>query len=220
MLELAINAPLCHPHPNLRADPSDRTRAVRFQPDPDSAINITSTIYIYFSSIYNIAKGQLSVHPVLLRLSLEVGGEPRQYTLISTTRLRLSTFLACLPQHRKTITMPFHSPRHIALILAPFTLAGASGSLPPVERHVRHRDLAARLPSLSLNARQASTSSIPLGGFREVGDSGVSAQMMFLGSAETVFILDSKSKSLSPDDRPDHRGRNRKQQSYRHHAQR
>ena len=31
-----------------------------------------------------------------------------------------------------------------------------------------------------------------LGGFSIVGDSGVSAQMMFLGTAETVFMLDSE----------------------------
>ncbi len=78
----------------------------------------------------------------------------------------------------------------LTLLLAPLALA-ASGSLPPIERHARHRDLAARLPRITLNQRQASTSSIPLGGFQEVGASGVSAQMMFLGSADTVYILDS-----------------------------
>ena len=85
--------------------------------------------------------------------------------------------------------MPLLSSFSLALYLGPFVLA-ASGSLPPVERHDRHRNLAARLPSLS--ERQASNASVPLGGFQEVGDSGVSAQMMFLGSASTVYILDSK----------------------------
>lgn len=83
--------------------------------------------------------------------------------------------------------MPLLSSFSLALYLGPFVLA-ASGSLPPVERHDRHRNLAARLPSLS--ERQASNASVPLGGFQEVGDSGVSAQMMFLGSASTVYILD------------------------------
>ena len=31
-----------------------------------------------------------------------------------------------------------------------------------------------------------------LGGFTVVGNSGVSAQMMFLGTADTVFMLDSE----------------------------
>jgi len=31
-----------------------------------------------------------------------------------------------------------------------------------------------------------------LGGFKVVGDSGVSAQMMFLGTEDTVYILDSE----------------------------
>ena len=31
-----------------------------------------------------------------------------------------------------------------------------------------------------------------LGGYKVVGDSGVSAQMMFLGTENTVFILDSE----------------------------
>lgn len=90
--------------------------------------------------------------------------------------------------------MTIHSSSlSLALLFAPLALASASASFPPLERHLRHRELAARLPRITLDDRQASTSSVPLGGFQEVGDSGVSAQMMFLGSAETVYILDSMS---------------------------
>jgi hypothetical protein len=36
------------------------------------------------------------------------------------------------------------------------------------------------------------SSQAPAGGFQTVGDSGVSAQMMFVGTTNTVYILDSK----------------------------
>lgn len=68
-------------------------------------------------------------------------------------------------------------------------LASASGSLPPLERNARHRDLAWKVEQ-----RQTSTSGVPLGGFQVVGQSGVSAQMMFLGTENTVYILDSESQ--------------------------
>ena len=81
--------------------------------------------------------------------------------------------------------MTKRSTKSLALLLASSSFASASTG-----RHHRHRDLAAK--STSYNVRQT-TSTIPLGGFQEIGDSGVSAQMMFLGSAQTVYILDSAS---------------------------
>jgi hypothetical protein len=57
----------------------------------------------------------------------------------------------------------------ILALAAPF-LAVAS-HLTPLERSVRHKEL----------AKVARAAQVPLGGFEVVGDSGVSAQMMFLG---------------------------------------
>jgi len=80
----------------------------------------------------------------------------------------------------------------LSLAALPAALAGAS--LPPVDRNLRHRDLAwkATAGKRHIQTRQASNSSVPLGGFEVVGDSGVSAQMMFLGAQDTVYILDSE----------------------------
>jgi hypothetical protein len=93
------------------------------------------------------------------------------------------------------------------MLALPLVLASASGIIPPTaDRHARHRDLARQYtPSSSseLNTRdfhpvlgrrtlEPKAAQVPLGGFEVVGDSGVSAQMMFLGTAETVYILDSK----------------------------
>ncbi|WVQ72346.1 hypothetical protein IAR50_001897 [Cryptococcus sp. DSM 104548] len=51
----------------------------------------------------------------------------------------------------------------------------------PYPRHnTRHRDLAAKRDD----------SGVVLGGFQEVGNSGVSAQMLFLGTESTAYILD------------------------------
>lgn len=91
-----------------------------------------------------------------------------------------------------------------AALLLPLVLASSSPhSNPHVERHLndrqsRHRELArqlnegVQLPSAKRASGQLDPSP-PLGGFKIVGDSGVSAQMMFLGTENTVFILDSKS---------------------------
>ncbi|RSH89553.1 hypothetical protein EHS25_002104 [Saitozyma podzolica] len=79
-----------------------------------------------------------------------------------------------------------------ALLALPVALA-ASGSLPPLERNLRHRDLARSATSRSPVSRRTlepKAGSVPLGGFEVVGNSGVSAQMMFLGTADTVYILD------------------------------
>lgn len=52
----------------------------------------------------------------------------------------------------------------------------------------RHRSLADDM------TKRASTgpTQTPAGGFLTVGDSGVSAQMMFVGTTNTVYILDSE----------------------------
>ena len=63
----------------------------------------------------------------------------------------------------------------LALLASSLPLAAAVAS------SSRHRELARKLQT-----RQA-----PAGQFEVVGDSGVSAQMMFLGTENTVFILDS-----------------------------
>ena len=63
----------------------------------------------------------------------------------------------------------------LALLASSLPLAAAVAS------SSRHRELARKL-----HTRQA-----PAGQFEVVGDSGVSAQMMFLGTENTVFILDS-----------------------------
>ncbi|WOO82856.1 Aldehyde oxidase GLOX [Vanrija pseudolonga] len=58
----------------------------------------------------------------------------------------------------------------------------ASAAVSPRSSH-GHRDIARR-------AAAAAAAKAPAGGFDIVGDSGVSAQMMFLGTKDTVFILD------------------------------
>ena len=60
---------------------------------------------------------------------------------------------------------------------------------PSIRDSTRHRNLAlaqTRRDGTELDANPK------LGGFVIVGDSGVSAQMMFLGTAGTVFMLDSE----------------------------
>jgi hypothetical protein len=51
----------------------------------------------------------------------------------------------------------------------------------------RHRSLAEDM------GKRAAAAQAPAGGFQTVGDSGVSAQMMFVGTTNTVYILDSES---------------------------
>ncbi|WWD22747.1 hypothetical protein CI109_107240 [Kwoniella shandongensis] len=70
----------------------------------------------------------------------------------------------------------------LSLALAATTLVNANHISTP-DRQVRHRDLAAR------QVKPRATGVVP-GGFEIVGDSGVSAQMMFLGTEKTVYILD------------------------------
>ncbi|KAK8844701.1 hypothetical protein IAR55_006550 [Kwoniella newhampshirensis] len=63
------------------------------------------------------------------------------------------------------------------------TLVSANNHLPTAgDRQFRHRDLASK----HVNSRAG----VVPGGFEIVGDSGVSAQMMFLGTEKTVYILD------------------------------
>ena len=52
----------------------------------------------------------------------------------------------------------------------------------------RHRHISSRATNAQLKLDQ----NVPLGGFLQVGNSGVSAQMMFLGTESTVYILDSE----------------------------
>ncbi|WVR03155.1 hypothetical protein IAU60_000145 [Kwoniella sp. DSM 27419] len=70
------------------------------------------------------------------------------------------------------------------LLLAASTSTPATATLPSPDRHARHRDLSRRHV---LGERDSGA--VP-GGFKIVGDSGVSAQMMFLGTEKTVYILD------------------------------
>lgn len=54
-------------------------------------------------------------------------------------------------------------------------------------RSSRHRSLAQ-----DVVGKRAGSGQAPAGGFETVGDSGVSAQMMFVGTTQRVMILDSK----------------------------
>lgn len=97
------------------------------------------------------------------------------------------------------------SPLFASLVALPLALAaGTALSNAVPDRHARHRDLASRQldakldpreyhPQLGKRTLQPRAGQVPLGGFQEVGNSGVSAQMMFLGTADTVYILDSAS---------------------------
>lgn len=64
-------------------------------------------------------------------------------------------------------------------------LASAAVASHNSPRHPRHNRHGARQGTNSLITPNA-----PAGGFKIVGHSGVSAQMMFLGTSSTVFILD------------------------------
>lgn len=96
------------------------------------------------------------------------------------------------------------APYLASMLALPVLLASASNLLNPAasERQARHRDLARHHteldrrdvhPVLGRRTLEPRAAQVPLGGFEVVGNSGVSAQMMFLGTAETVFILDSAS---------------------------
>jgi hypothetical protein len=52
----------------------------------------------------------------------------------------------------------------------------------------RHRSLADDITKRASTAQAQA----PAGGFQTVGDSGVSAQMMFVGTTNTIYILDSE----------------------------
>ncbi|WRT63285.1 uncharacterized protein IL334_000189 [Kwoniella shivajii] len=76
----------------------------------------------------------------------------------------------------------------ISLLLASSiasTSASANSHIQPRDRQSRHRDLSSRHHVLG----ERDSGAVP-GGFKIVGDSGVSAQMMFLGTEKTVYILD------------------------------
>ena len=87
----------------------------------------------------------------------------------------------------------------LPLLAIPPVLAGASVHTQPKGRHGRHGDLAKSLLRSSAStgglSRRATLPPIDgspvLGGYKTVGDSGVSAQMMFLGTTNTVYMLDS-----------------------------
>lgn len=66
----------------------------------------------------------------------------------------------------------------LSTLLLASTVSAAASRHP---RHARHREIARAAPA---------TPAAPAGGYTIVGDSGVSAQMMFLGTKKTVFILD------------------------------
>lgn len=93
------------------------------------------------------------------------------------------------------------APQLLSLALLPLALASlAPGSLS--ERQARHRALASRAtkdvhPTLGKRSLEVRAGAgVKAGGFEVVGDSGVSAQMMFVGSADIVYILDSTSYSF------------------------
>ncbi|WWC67241.1 uncharacterized protein I206_101148 [Kwoniella pini CBS 10737] len=71
------------------------------------------------------------------------------------------------------------------LIASSIASTSASSHLPQIDRQARHRDLSQRRHILG----ERDAAAVP-GGFKIVGDSGVSAQMMFLGTEKTVYILD------------------------------
>ncbi|WVQ64379.1 uncharacterized protein L199_002544 [Kwoniella botswanensis] len=71
------------------------------------------------------------------------------------------------------------------LLASSIASTSASSNLQPKERQVRHRELSNRRHVLG----ERDDAAVP-GGFKIVGDSGVSAQMMFLGTEKTVYILD------------------------------
>jgi hypothetical protein len=72
--------------------------------------------------------------------------------------------------------------------------ASADHNLGLHQRHsnTRHRGLARSLPRTEKRQANGLDANPVLGGYKIVGDSGVSAQMMFLGTENTVFILDSE----------------------------
>lgn len=103
------------------------------------------------------------------------------------------------------------APQLLSLALLPLALASLGSASPNTgsgtlaERQARHKALAARaakdargvnadvhpvLGKRSLDVRAGA--GVQAGGFEVVGDSGVSAQMMFVGSADIVYILDSE----------------------------
>ncbi|WWC57666.1 uncharacterized protein I303_100200 [Kwoniella dejecticola CBS 10117] len=74
----------------------------------------------------------------------------------------------------------------VSLLLASsIASTSAASHLPQIDRQARHRDLSQRRHVLG----ERDAGAVP-GGFKIVGDSGVSAQMMFLGTEKTVYILD------------------------------
>lgn len=93
--------------------------------------------------------------------------------------------------------MPSLASTTLALSLIAATLASDHVPLQPLSRSSRHRDLARSVPRAEAKRAANGLDADPvLGGFKIIGNSGVSAQMMFLGTENTVFILDSESYSL------------------------
>lgn len=74
----------------------------------------------------------------------------------------------------------------LSSILLLASTASAAANHHPHPRSGRHRQVMRRGDSSDIEFDDDA----PAGGFRVVGDSGVSAQMMFLGTKNTVFILD------------------------------
>lgn len=73
------------------------------------------------------------------------------------------------------------------MLLSTLLLAStASAAAHHHPRNAPHRQAMRRAPSSDITL----DSDAPAGGFKVVGDSGVSAQMMFLGTKNTVYILD------------------------------
>lgn len=66
-------------------------------------------------------------------------------------------------------------------------------------RSTRHRSLAPDVGKRASGGGQA-----PAGGFETVGNSGVSAQMMFVGTTQKVMILDSESAIHTCSQHTDH----------------
>ena len=98
------------------------------------------------------------------------------------------------------------------IALLPFLLL----SVPALgSHHAGKRSNSSRHRSLADDMTKRASSQAPAGGFQTVGDSGVSAQMMFVGTTNTVYILDSEYSSVLLDSGANDRNRKQRHDSHR-----
>jgi hypothetical protein len=82
----------------------------------------------------------------------------------------------------------------LALLASSAVGASAHGTR---HHHARHRNIA------RASANSTIETDAPAGGFKIIGDSGVSAQMLFLGTKDTIYILDkAENNSMQIDGHP------------------